>query len=244
MEAGEPPCTALLLGPDPPPPRLGPCRTFWAPVYRAVGVPGAPRLLLAALGGAGALVFTSPRAPRLLASEAAGEGLLEELRSSVAGVRVYAVGPKTAWAAREYLGVEARVPGEYTVESLARMVAGSEEGPVVAARSPQANRVLGEVLASHGIAYGEVHVYTLREEPGWRERAGRARYDFLVLTSPRLAIAAIKAGLQGPIVAIGPATAGTVKSAGLEPACVAGQSTLEGVAACLEKLALGEKPWR
>ena len=235
MEAGEPggECTVLLAGPDPPPARLGPCRTLWRPLARAEPIPGSTGALRALSGWADAYAFTSPRAARALAA-LDREGAREALSVGV----VWAIGPSTARALREMLGLEARVPPSYTGRALGEAMASAGARRVVGVRSPGALPDLPETLASRGVAYAEVHVYRVTVEvPG----EPPPPVDYAAATSPRIARALLEWGVEAPIVSIGPTTTRALREAGVEPACTAGEHTLTGLARCLHSLRGGSR---
>ena len=230
-------CVAVLAGPDPPPPRLGPCKTAWRPALRVEPVPGAWRLLLEALdSGADAVALTSPRAVRALAPGA------RLLAPRLSRVTVAAVGPATAGLARRLLGVEPLVPREYTGLELGRLLAGLGVGRVAWPRGSVAGPGLPEALSRAGVELVDFVAYrVLGDHEGAREAAAEAsRSAALVVTSGLVASLVLpRLAPPGPrlTVILGPTTLSRARplleEAGLEY-CVASPHTLEGAALCLE----------
>ncbi|GAB6147544.1 uroporphyrinogen-III synthase [Stetteria hydrogenophila] len=238
--AEEAPCTALLLGPDPPPPRLGPCRAAWVPVLRADPVPGCSLNLLRA-GPVDFIAFTSPRAPRALEADARARGVLGELRRLAARAVVGAVGPRTARAVREALGVEPVTPARYTGRDLALLAASREAGRVAWVRGSVYNRDFKSVVEASGAALVEVEAYRITADEEAAEKAAReaGRHDFLALTSPLIASLVLPRLRDPPkraVLVIGPTTLRKALEYGVEAFnyCVPEEYSLEGLAACIE----------
>lgn len=229
-------CVAVLAGPDPPPPSLGPCRTAWRPAVRAEPLPAAwARLLDALESGADAVALTSPRAVRALAP---GAGRLAPLLTRVT---VAAVGPATAGEARRLLGVDPLVPREYTGEALGRLLASLGARRVAWPRGSVAGAGLPRALAEAGVELVGVTVYMLEaDHEGAREAALEASSArALVLTSGLIAgLVAPRLHPPGPrlTVILGPTTLKAARRhlerAGLDY-CIARPHTLEGAARCL-----------
>ncbi|MEB3816594.1 MAG: uroporphyrinogen-III synthase, partial [Desulfurococcales archaeon] len=167
-------------------------------------------------------------------------GLLGSVRRLLGGVSVYAIGPRTAEAVRESLGVEvAGVPGEYRGLALAGLIASRGSRRVAGIRSPQALPDLPEALAERGVAFVDVYIYSTSIDLEALRAARGLGFDYLAATSPRIGEAMVEAGLQGTYIAIGPTTARALRLHGVEPACTAEPHTLRGVARCLEALESG-----
>ena len=229
-------CRALLAGPDPPPPRLGPCETVWTQLFRAVGVPGSSRLVYGVLDLVEAVAFTSPRAARLLAEDAERHGILDELVGALRRLDVWAIAGRTARTLWEHLGVEARTPGCGTGRCLGEALLEQGYRAVAGVRSPGALADLPLVLARGGVGYLEVHVYRLDPVEGSREAIAGSSADLAVATSPSIARGIVEAGFRGPIVAIGPTTAAELARMGVEPVCVSPEPSLEAIGYCLESV--------
>lgn len=231
-------CTALLLGPDPPPPRLGPCSTSWIPVVRAEPVAGCAGRLVGA-GRFDFVAFTSPRAPRFLALDARRSGLEGEVRSLLSKAVVGAVGPRTAREARESLGVEPVVPARHTGEDLARLALSLGVRRAAWVRGNVYNPGFESVMRGGGVELIEVEAYRVEVDWTAAERAAReaGRHDFLVLTSPLIASAVLPRLEKRPkraVLIIGPTTLKRALDLGVESLeyCVAEEFSLDGLAAC------------
>ncbi|MEB2837361.1 MAG: uroporphyrinogen-III synthase [Desulfurococcales archaeon] len=236
-----PNCRALLLGPDPPPPRLGPCETLWVPLHAAIPVSASHARAVAAAGASDYVALTSPRAARALAGDAASHGSLGLLREALASARVAAVGPVTAAEAERLLGARVQAVAEpHTGEALGRLLLRLGAGRVAWLRGDPAGSGLRRILLGAGVELVEVLVYRLVPTG----RLGEAlealgSVDYVALTSPSIA-EALAPGLRGPggprVVAIGPTTASRARGLGVRVDCVASPHTLEGVGACINLL--------
>ncbi len=232
----------LLLGPDPPGGLPLGVRPVWYPLVRWRPVMGvSERVARLVAEWSDAVVFTSPRGPRALAWDAEGAGRLDRVRELLARVTVWAIGPRTAREARERLGVEPVVPGEYRGRALAREIARRGHRRVLGLRGSKALRDLEEELSSLGVEYREITVYIL--EPAPVDPAGFARAasssDLAVLTSPFIAKlyreALDRSGLDPgsiPVVVIGPSTGSAARSLGLRPLCVPPRYTIADAVVC------------
>lgn len=235
-------CRALLLGPDPPPPSLGPCETLWMPAHRALALAGSHAAAMALALEAGFTMFTSPRAPRALYWDAHAHGRLHDMLEAFRGVEAAAVGPSTAGEAERILGVRVVLVAEpHTSEALARGILGAGWRRVAWLRGDPAGGDARSILEGSGVDLLEAVVYKLVETP---ERGGIAealrRVDYLALTSPSTARAA--AGLVPPgvrVVAIGPVTEREARRLGLRVDCTARNHSLEGLGDCINFLETG-----
>ncbi len=234
-------CTALLLGPDPPPPTLGPCRTYWIPVIRAEPVKGCARRLLEA-GRLDFIAFTSPRAPRALSGDAEADGAIDDLKALVASVTVGAVGPRTALEVTRRLGVEPVMPPRYTGVELARLAVSLGARRLAWVRGSVYNIGFKSVVESHGIDLVEVEAYrvVVDEEAAEKAASRVGRHDFLVLTSPLIASTLLPRLREPPrraILVIGPTTLKKALEAGLEgfEYCVPETYNLDGLALCVKR---------
>lgn len=237
-------CRALLAGPDPPPPRLGPCKTVWIPVYRAVPIAGSAAQALSKIESAEVVVFTSPRAPRFLAFDANSHGLAWRLRALLRGTVVGAVGPATAASVKHSLDVEASiVPRIQTGSGLAYELANRGYRRVAWVRGYPAGRGLRDGLMRARVDLAETIVYALLPT-GLEGLAVQVLKDgaaeYLVATSPSIARLISKRlgteNMRARIVAIGPTTARALTSKGMRVDCVPEHYDLGGVAACINQL--------
>lgn len=232
----------LLLGPDPPRGLPWGVTPVWYPLVRWSPVRGASRRAAElAAEWSDAIVFTSPRGPRALAVDAGEAGLLGRFRELMARLAVWAIGPRTAREVRDLFGLEPLVPGEYRGRSLAREIASRGHRRVLGLRGSKVIRDLEEELASLGVEYREVTVYTLeraRADPSKFARAV-AESDLAVLTSPFIARlyreALDRSGVDPrsiPVVVIGPSTGRAARSLGIEPLCVPPRYTIADAVRC------------
>ncbi len=240
-------CRALLAGPDPPPPRLGPCKTVWTPVYEAVPIAGSAAQALSTIESAEAVAFTSPRAPRFLAFDANSHGLAGRLRVLLQDSVVAAVGPTTAASVKYSLGVKASiVPRIQTGSGLADALVNRGYRKVAWVRGYPAGRGLRDGLMRAGIDLAETIVYTLRPT-GLEGLAVQALKDgvveYLVVTSPSIArLIAERLDAKdvcARIVAIGPTTARVLASEGMRVDCMPDLYDLSGVEVCINRLETG-----
>jgi uroporphyrinogen-III synthase len=235
-------CRALLLGPDPPPPRLGPCSTLWLPAHRALALAGSHAAAIALALEAGLVAFTSPRAPRALYWDAHVHGRLDELLDAFRAVEAAAVGPRTAGEAGRILGVRVSLVAEpHTSEELARRILEAGWRSVAWIRGDPAGRGMRRILKGSGVDLLEVVVYKLFHAPE-RSRIAEAlaKVDYLALTSPSTARAV--AGLVPPgvrVVVIGPVTKREARRLGLRVDCAASTHSLEGLSDCINLLETG-----
>ena len=108
------------------------------------------------------LVFTSPAGPSIFFER------LRRMRKdarALAGVKVAAIGPKTAQAAEKYGVLADLVPETYDSEHLAQALS-QVEGPVLLCRASKGSDAVPKMLASRGIAFEDVACYdTVYEAP-------------------------------------------------------------------------------
>ncbi|MEB3825835.1 MAG: uroporphyrinogen-III synthase [Desulfurococcales archaeon] len=239
----------LFLGPDPPPSTLGGCRTIWIPVVKAYNVEGSSVKTIEELSEKRyeTIVFTSPRAPRMLAFDAVKHGVKPILREKLEGVDVWAIGPGTRKSVREHLGIEAYESSIHTGIGLAGELVSRGYKSVLGLRSPNALPDLAYRLAGNGVYYNEIHVYEVRinkrsldelAELLYRIRGGRLFVP--VLTSPSIARVFLDiAGSLGlkdamPLISLGPTTARALEERGQKSSCIPPTYSLEGLRECLE----------
>ena len=194
------------------------------------------------------LVFTSVNGVRAFAARLAATSHTWAERGLA---RVAAIGPATARAlADEGVPVDL-TPDEYIAEGILDglgLVAGQR---ILLARADIARRALAEGLRLRGAEVDEVAAYRTIVEPVSPELIQRALLDAqdgpvdaITLTSSSTAqgllqgLAAMgrdsREALRGvALAAIGPITAATLRAAGLEPALVAEEYTMPGLAAAL-----------
>ncbi|MCE4601813.1 MAG: uroporphyrinogen-III synthase [Desulfurococcales archaeon] len=217
-------CKLLFMGPDSPPRGPG-YEALWIPLIAIEPVEGSSLKLLDLLRPGDVVVFTSPRAPRILALDAIKHGVYDKLarivRDSVVGV----VGPSTLRSLYSYLGKPRMLVmprGGYTVRALASTLASLGLERVVVARAAIASPILGEVLSSSDVEIVKVTVYRNKPLSGNAGvAAGLIRdgvVDYALFTSPMQArlvsprIGKPRAGLA----AIGPETGKVLEEHGLQ----------------------------
>lgn len=234
-------CTALLLGPDPPPPTLGPCRTSWIPVIKTEPTKGCAWRLLEA-GNFDFIAFTSPRAPRALANDAKAGGVIEEVRALVSKAIVGAVGPRTALEVKLHLGVDPVIPPRHTGEDLARLAVSLQVRRVAWVRGDIYNTGFRSVVEHHKVDLVEIEAYKVSVDEAAAERAAllAGTYDFLVLTSPLIASSMLPRLEKPPrraILVIGPTTLKRALELGLDrfEHCVPEAYSLDGLALCVKR---------
>lgn len=194
------------------------------------------------------VVFTSANAPPILARRLAQQGL--DARSFGAA-RVAAMGPATAEALRQELGIRADyVPTEAIAEALAaewpdQEMAGAR---VLLPRALEARSLLVDALAARGAQVDDIPLYrTVPDQEGCRDvaadlaagtidaitfTASSTVRNFAHLVSGEAPLAPL---LAKPVVAaIGPVTAATLAELGVEPDIVAEEHTMPGLVLALE----------
>ncbi len=181
------------------------------------------------------IVFTSANGARFFGRRLEALGL--DARA-LGGVRVAAIGPATAQAVREQLGVRADlVPPAYVAESVAQsLVALGVAGQrVLLPRAKEAREVLPDELRKAGAVVDVIPVYEtlpdLAHPEHILEELAAGRVDCVTFGSSstvRHFLGAVPAErLRGVSLAcIGPITAGTLRSYGLEPAITAEEFTV------------------
>lgn len=195
------------------------------------------------------VVFTSVNAVESVAATAAADGT----GSPLAELRAAAIGPATAAAARERLGLEVEVvPDEYRAEELAAAIlaaAGEVSGlRFLLPRAAEAREALPRVLEASGAVVDEVAAYrTLLADPeeagALRRRLEAGEVDWVTFTASSTVRGFARAvGPEvGParVAAIGPITAGTAREEGLRVDVVARDYTIPGLVRALVEAEAG-----
>jgi uroporphyrinogen III methyltransferase / synthase len=167
---------------------------------------------------------------------------------AVATAKVAAVGPATEAALREWGVVPDLVPEAATTASLGRAFPARTAGApaaatVLLARADLANPELGVLLRDKGwattevVAYHTVPVGTL--DPAARRRLDHGGVDWVAFTASSTVEGFLR-GYGGPpppgvrVAAIGPVTADTARSAGIQVATTAADHTIPGLVAAIE----------
>ena len=170
-------------------------------------------------------------------AEALGHGAPAITRASVA-----AVGPATEAALRDWGIVPDLVPEAATTAALGQAFP-TGRGAVLLARADLANPELGVLLRDKGwettevIAYHTVPVGAL--DPAARRRLDHGEVDWVAFTASSTVEGFLR-GYGGPpppgvrVAAIGPVTADTARSAGIQVATTAAEHTVGGLVAAIE----------
>jgi uroporphyrinogen III methyltransferase/synthase len=170
-------------------------------------------------------------------AEALGHGAPAIARASVA-----AVGPATEAALRDWGIVPDLVPEAATTAALGQAFP-TGRGAVLLARADLANPELGVLLRDKGwettevVAYHTVPVGAL--DPAARRRLDHGEVDWVAFTASSTVEGFLR-GYGGPpppgvrVAAIGPVTADTARSAGIQVATTAAEHTVGGLVAAIE----------
>jgi uroporphyrinogen III methyltransferase/synthase len=170
-------------------------------------------------------------------AEALGHGAPAITRASVA-----AVGPATEAALRDWGIVPDLVPEAATTAALGQAFP-TGRGAVLLARADLANPELGVLLRDKGwettevVAYHTVPVGAL--DPAARRRLDHGEVDWVAFTASSTVEGFLR-GYGGPpppgvrVAAIGPVTADTARSAGIQVATTAAEHTIGGLVAAIE----------
>jgi uroporphyrinogen-III synthase len=174
-------------------------------------------------------------------------GALGRRSSELGKARVAAIGPATAAAVRETLGLEVSVlPSEYRAESLAASLLEAEADPgrahIFLPRAAEAREVLPRLLEEAGAEVDEVPAYRTILVDGARAGGLRAslaagEVDWLTFTASstvRGFVEAVGTDVgRSRVAAVGPITAGTARELGLPVHAVASEFTIEGLVEAL-----------
>ncbi|HMQ34599.1 MAG TPA: uroporphyrinogen-III synthase [Chloroflexaceae bacterium] len=209
--------------------------------------PADPAALDEALGRLEAGVYEWLLLTSVTAVEVVAEALAD--RAPALGgrvsLRVGAVGPATAAACRELLGVEpAAVPERFTGADLAGAIGDPVGRRVLLPNAELAAPALEERLRAAGALVDRVVAYRTVPAPGGGGLAATlaaGELDAILFTSgstarffaEQVGPAGLEAARRAAIVCIGPSTAETCRELGLEPTAVAATSTEEGLVAAL-----------
>lgn len=197
-------------------------------------------------GGFSLVCLTSPNGVAALAEAFQGVGLA---RSFAPGTFIGCVGPGTAAALREQLGVDADlVPDVATTEALGHALP-SGHGRALLPRADLANPVLGRLVSEQGYEPVEVVAYRTRpvdrlpDEVVAELEAGGV--DLVAFGSPSTvrAFAALVGSRpwQARAVSIGPVTSAACREAGIEVAAEAFPHDLDGLVAAMVRVASPER---
>lgn len=189
-------------------------------------------------GGFDWVVFTSANTVRMVAARLAALGI-----SGIGNGQIAAIGPRTAAAIQEQLGVEvALMPDEYVAEALAEALTLAPGARVLLPQSAIARPVLRDALKKAGAEVVDVVVYRTVLGSGGVDMPAllaRGAVDAVTFTSSSTVRHFIKRlhaeggtidAMTGVCVAcIGPVTARTAEEAGLPAAVVPNDYTIAGL---------------
>jgi uroporphyrinogen-III synthase len=193
----------------------------------------------------GSIAFTSPRAARAVVERVHIAGLSWPRER---GPAVWAVGPATLAALQGALG-PVREPQSPTdpdlsaAATLARaMLESGAEGPVLFPCGEKRRDDLPTILRAKGIPVHEVVCYRPVLASRSQAAAAAERGTVVVVASPSVVelLAGACPGSGRPrLVAVGPTTAASARSAGWPPAAVANEPSTRGVASAITGLLAG-----
>jgi uroporphyrinogen III methyltransferase/synthase len=201
------------------------------------------------------LVFTSANGVERCLNRLPAIG--RDLRA-LGGIKLAAIGPKTAEALQAYHLQPDLVPKEYRSERLAEELQGRVSGQrVLLARADRGRDVLRQELAKVA-EVTQVAVYSqvdaLEADPQVLDALRRGEIDYLTVTSSNIARSLIRtldescrarleSGVIG-LVSISPVTSATLRELGMPVAAEAEVYTAEGIVQALLRLVKDEPPSR
>lgn len=203
----------------------------------------------AAAGGFDRLVLTSAN------TALAVRRRLTALALAPPALRVAAVGPTTAAAALEHLGLSAEVvPPEFVSDAIAEPLRVEPGERILLPQGDLAEPLLEEALARRGAQVFRVEAYrTVRGRGGVRllQQLRNGRIDAVMLASASAA-RHLRARLEAegghvgdlastPVVCIGPSTAAAAQRHELPVAAVAAEHTVDGLVIALERTLEGAR---
>lgn len=183
------------------------------------------------------IIFTSTNGVDAFMRELDGAGLDSR---ALARARIAAIGESTAGALRTH-GIKAdRVPAEFRAEGILEALAEEnlEDADILIPRAEEAREILPEKLRERGAHVDVAPVYRTVTEREGREEILEAlkegRVDLVTFTSSSTVknLVEVLGGMDAlqhvKTAAIGPVTADTARSLGIEPDIVAGTYTIDG----------------
>ena len=182
------------------------------------------------------LVFTSPAGPEIFFKHLFAAGY--DARA-LAGVKLAAIGPKTASVLETY-GLRADlVPTTYDSDHLAQLMA-QAEGPVLLCRASRGSDALPELFAKNGIPFEDVPCYdTVYEAPDSGNVLALLKRKVLVTFTSASTVRGFVESLQGADFSnvlgccIGPQTAKEAEKYGIA-VVTAGEATMDSLIECIK----------
>jgi uroporphyrinogen III methyltransferase/synthase len=180
--------------------------------------------------------LTSPNGVRLLFDRLRAEG--RDARA-LAGVRVAAIGPRTAAVLRAH-GVEPDVvPERFIAEGLVEALGDVRVKRALVARAAEARDVLPDALRERGTEVEVLALYETVAEPLSSEQLealGRAHYvTFTSSSTVRFLLDGAELDPAARIVSIGPVTSAALRERGREPDVEASRHDIDGLVEALLK---------
>ena len=184
------------------------------------------------------LVFTSPAGPGIFFDRLHSAG--KDARA-LAGLKLAAIGPKTASALARYGVMADLVPETYDSIHLARSMA-RVEGPVLLCRASRGSDALPEIFMKNGIPFEDVPCYdTVYENPDPSPVQALLDQPVLVSFTSASTVRGFVESLPGEELShvvgccIGPQTAEEAKKYGISVA-IAREATMESLIECIKEV--------
>lgn len=184
------------------------------------------------------LVFTSPAGPGIFFARLRAAG--KDARA-LAGLKLAAIGPKTASELARYGVTADLVPETYDSEHLAQSMA-QVEGPVLLCRASQGSSALPEIFAKNGIPFADIPCYdTVYENPDPSPVLALLDKPVLVTFTSASTVRGFVESLPGGDLShvmgccIGPQTAAEAKKYGIS-VVTAKEATMESLMECIKEV--------
>ena len=184
------------------------------------------------------LVFTSPAGPGIFFDRLRAAG--KDARA-LAGLKLAAIGPKTASELARYGVLADLVPETYDSAHLAQSMA-QVEGPVLLCRASQGSSALPEIFAKNGVPFADIPCYdTVYENPDpspVRDLLDKpVLVSFTSASTVRGFVESLPGGDLSHVVGccIGPQTAAEAKKYGIS-VVTAKEATMESLIECIKEV--------
>ena len=184
------------------------------------------------------LVFTSPVGPKIFFDHLRSAG--KDARA-LAGLKLAAIGPKTASELARHGVVADLVPETYDSEHLAQAMA-QVEGPVLLCRASQGSSALPEIFAKNAIPFADIPCYdTVYETPDSEQVRALLQKPVLVSFTSASTVRGFVKSLPGADLShvvgccIGPQTAAEAIKYGIS-VVTAKKATMESLIECIKEV--------
>ena len=184
------------------------------------------------------LVFTSPVGPGLFFERLRAAG--KDSRA-LAGLRLAAIGPKTAEALEQFGLTADLVPETYDSDHLAQAMSGVE-GPVLLCRASQGSPALPTIFEKNGVPFADVPCYdTVYENPDPAPVRALLAEPVLVTFTSASTVRGFVESLPGADLSqvtgccIGPATAAEAEKYGIS-VVISKEATMESLLECIKEV--------